>query len=420
MRGERERLLADEPTAFDDAVRIVREHVRPLEIEEVGLDAAQGRLLAERIVAREPVPPFDNSTVDGYAVRSADVKGASPASPIELTVVAEVMAGEARTPELGPGRAVRIMTGAPIPAGADAVVMLEWTEWTESRVRVARGVEPGRFIRRTGEDTAPGDVVFEAGRELGSADLGVLASLGVAVLPVRRRPLVAILVTGDELVAAHERLSPGKIRSSNNHSLAGQVREAGGVVLSLGVGRDDVRELAERIAHAPEADVLLTSGGVSVGDKDEIQRALLTLGFQKILWRVAASPGKPLLFGKLSRTLVFGLPGNPVSSMISFENFVRPVLRLLQGDPHPDRPRVHAVALEDISGPGARRHFARVRLSYGPSGYFVREVKPHGSGNLRSMVNANALGIIPESRGKVSRGETIEVIVLGRPDETAS
>jgi molybdopterin molybdotransferase len=312
------------------------------------------------------------------------------------------------------------MTGAPIPPGADAVVMLEWTEWTESLVRVTRSVEPGRFIRRTGEDTAPGQVVLEAGRELGGADLGVLASLGVTVLRVRRRPLVAILVTGDELVAAHEPLSPGKIRSSNNHSLAAQVREAGGVVLSLGMGRDDVRELAGRIARARSADVLLTSGGVSVGDKDEVQRVLDSLGFQKILWRVAASPGKPLLFGKLSRTLVFGLPGNPVSSMISFENFVRPVLRLLQGDPRPDRPRVRALAAEDISGPGARRHFARVRLSYGPSGYVVHDVQPHGSGNLRSMVNANALGIVPEGRGKVLRGETIEVIVLGRPDETSA
>jgi molybdopterin molybdotransferase len=251
---------------------------------------------------------------------------------------------------------------------------------------------------------------------LGAAEVGVLASVGKARVRVHRRPVVAVLATGDELLGVDEKLVRGKIRSTNDYSLAGQVREAGCEALLLGIARDDAADLAARIGRAQGADVLLTSGGVSVGDHDEVQEVLVREGFRKIFWRVASSPGKPLLFGTLGAAHVFGLPGNPVSSMVAFENFVRPFLRMLQGDRSPDRPKVSARAADEIKGPDSRRHFARVRVSYGSAGYVAREVRPHGSGNLRSMVNANGLAVVPEGSARIPEGGSVEVILLRNPD----
>jgi molybdopterin molybdotransferase len=404
------------PTPFDEAQRIVRGAASPLGVQQAGLADAWGRVLAERIVAPHAVPPFDNSMVDGFALRAADVAGASPGSPVELEVIGEVAAGDTGDVVISPGTAVRIMTGAPVPPTADGIVMLEWTLPSGSRVRVERETSPGRFIRRAGEDVRAGDVVLEPGRALGAAEAGMLASLGYTVVRVHRRPRVAILVTGDELLAVGEDLAPGKIRSSNNWTIAGQVREAGGEVEDLGIGRDDPRDLARRIGRAGDADVLVTSGGVSVGDHDEVQDVLVAAGLERLLWRVAASPGKPLLFGRLGAMLVFGLPGNPVSSMVCFENFVRPVLRILQGDARPDRPRARARLLEPMRGAESRRHFARVRVACAEGGFVAREVRPLGSGNLRSMVHANGLAIVPEGRAVAEAGESVAVMLLGPPD----
>jgi molybdopterin molybdotransferase len=401
---------------FDEAQRIVRGAAAPLGVQKVELADAWGRVLAEQVVARHPVPPFDNSMVDGFALRAADVAGASPAAPVELEVIGEIAAGDAGNVRISSGTAVRIMTGAPVPTTADGIVMLEWTAPAGSRVRVERETSPGRFIRRAGEDVREGEAVLEPGRTLGAAEVGMLASLGYTVVRVRRRPRVAILVTGDELLAAGEDLAPGKIRSSNNWTIAGQVREAGADVQDLGIGRDDPRDLARRIARAGDADVLVTSGGVSVGDHDEVQDVLLAAGLERLLWRVASSPGKPLLFGRLGAMLVFGLPGNPVSSMVCFENFVRPVLRILQGDGRPDRPRVQARLLDAIRGAESRRHFARVRVACDQGGFVAREVRPLGSGNLRSMVHANGLAIVPEGRAIAEAGESVIVMLLGPPD----
>jgi molybdopterin molybdotransferase len=415
--GERgRRLVADAPIPFDEAAARVRAESRPLPAETIALENAAGRVLAAGVTAPHPVPPFESSTVDGYAVRAEDVAGASADAPVELAAAGEVMAGDAGGASLAPGTARRIMTGAPVPAGADAVVMLEWTEVLTGRVRVERGVEPGRFIRRVGEDVRQGDAVLAAGTRIGAAELGVLASLGCTSFPVHRRPRVAVLATGDELLEAHEPLAPGRIRSSNSWTLAAQAREAGADVRDLGIARDDPGELARRLEAAGDCDVILTSGGVSVGDRDHVQAVLAELGFRRIFWRVTASPGKPLLFGRLGGALVFGVPGNPVSSMVSFENFVRPLLRRLQGDARPERPRVRATLADPIRGPKDRRHFARVRLSWGRDGFIAEEVRPHGSGNLRSMANANALAVLPEGVEARERGETVEVMMLGEPD----
>ncbi len=403
-------------TPFDEAESIVRAAVEPLGVQKVALADAAGRVLAEEVVAPHPVPPFDNSMVDGFALRAADVTGATAECPVELEVVGEVAAGDPGDVTFPPGTAVRIMTGAPVPAVADGIVMLEWTEMDGPRVRVGRETSPGNFIRRAGEDMKAGEVVLAPGQPLTPAHIGVLASVGKATVRVGRRPVVALLVTGDELLDVGDELVPGKIRSSNNWTIAGQVHDAGGEIDDLGFGRDDPRDLARRIGRVGEADVLITSGGVSVGDHDEVQDVLIAAGFERLLWRVAASPGKPLLFGRLGRTLVFGLPGNPVSSMVCFENFVRPVLRILQGDARPDRPRVRARLLAPIRAPQPRRHFARVRVAVAPDGFVAREVGPLGSGNLRSMAHANGLAIIPEGRAEAETGESVTVVLLALPD----
>jgi len=382
----------------------------------VALAEAYGRVLAEPVIATDPVPPFAGSMVDGFAVRVADVAGASEDAPVELRIIGDAMAGAAPPPAPRRGEALRIMTGAPAPEGTEAVVMLEWTEWREDRVLVKRPARAGQALRAAGEDVAAGTVVLEPGTVLGPAAVGVCASVGRPTLRVHRRPQVAILATGDELLAPDEPLTPGRIRSSNDWTLVGQVREAGALVASVGLARDDAADLRARLERGAQADVLLTSGGVSVGDRDLVQPVLTDLGFEKVFWRVAASPGKPLLFGRLGATLVFGLPGNPVSSSVAFENFVRPALRVLQGDARPDRTRAMARAAATISGPEDRRHFARVRITAGADGLVAHEVGPHGSGNLSSVMRANGLAIVPEGRARIEVGESAEVILLSAPD----
>lgn len=420
MTGRQRLEVGAPPIPFDEAIRRVRIEVHPLPSEQVSLEDAYDRVLATSLRAPCALPPFEASSVDGWAVRSEDVVSAREEAPVALDVIGEVTAGRALEAPIASGQAARIMTGAPLPAGADAVVMLEWTEWTDRRVFVRRAAATGRAVRRVGEDVGAGDEVLAAGRALSPADVGLLASLGITKVPVHRQPRVALLVTGDELLDAHEELRPGKIRSSNDWTLLGHLRAAGAIPQSLGIGRDDLADLARRIEQAHGADVLVTSGGVSVGDRDLLREALAVAGFSEIFWRVASSPGKPLVFGRLGDTLVFGLPGNPVSSLVAFENFVRPALRRLQGDAHPERARVLARVEERFSGSGDRRHFARVRLAYGPDGYRVREVGPRGSGNLFSMVMANGLAIVPEGRKLVEAGETVEVIVLGAAETDAT
>jgi molybdopterin molybdotransferase len=415
MSGLR-RLELDPPIPFDEAVARVKAALRPLGGESIALAEAAGRVLAENVDAEDAVPPFDNSMVDGFAVLASDVASATPEHPVELTVSGEAMAGGGEITPVRSGTAVRTMTGAPLPPGADSLVMLEWTSSDERRVLVERPTAPGRFVRRAGEDMAPGDRVLEAGARLGPAAIGVLASVGRERVLVGRQPRVAVLATGDELVDLGEPLTPGRIRSSNNWTLAGQAREAGARVQPLGIARDEDADLHARLDLADGADVLLTSGGVSVGDRDRVQDVLRARGLEPVFWRVLSSPGKPLLFGRIAGMLVFGVPGNPVSSMVAFENFVRPSLLALQGFRGPSRPRVRARLTARIAGPEDRRHFARVRVSWVGEEFIADEVHPHGSGNLRSMLHANALAVLPEGVGAAEPGERVDVILLGDPD----
>lgn len=406
------RLDPEEILPFDEAERIVLEATPKISTESVDLDSAYGRVLGQTITANDSIPPFDASMVDGFAVRSADVARASVATPVELTIAEQIPAGSTPQRAIEGGKCARIFTGSMLPPGADAVVMLEWTSWNDGLVRVDRAAQAGQHVRRAGEDVRAGDRVLDPGVALRPQEVGLLASLGYAKVTVAKRPQVAILMTGDELLDPGEPLVPGKIRSSNRYTLAGQIRDAGGVVRDLGTARDDPSEIERALRPAQSADVVITSGGVSVGDHDEVKEVFERLGMKRLFWRVAASPGKPVLFGQWQNAVVFGLPGNPVSSMISFECFVRPLLRRMQGDRLPERPRVCAKLEEPIRGSGARRHFARVHVRREGESFLAVEVGPKGSGNLRSMVHANGLAIIPEGTEAKPAGSMVEVMLL--------
>jgi len=373
--------------------------------EVIPLDAGLGRVLAEDVRATLDVPPTDNSAVDGYAVRSDDI----PASGTrELTVVAELAAGAVFEATLGPGEALRIMTGAPIPAGADTVYPQELVERAGRVVRIPGGA-PGANVRHRGEDVRAGTVVLPAGVALRPQELGVAASLGLPQLLVRQKPRVAILSTGDEVAEPGHARKPGQIFDSNRFSLHGLVEAAGGEPTDHGIVPDLYDVLHARLrAAAATADVVLTSGGVSVGDHDLVKAVLQEAGGIDF-WQVAMQPGRPLAVGRIGPALFFGLPGNPVASMLTFHLFVRPALWKLGGRRELFPPRFHAVAMEAMSKKAGRREFKRGILSYAGDRWEVRTTGPQGSGILTSMTLANCFVVIEEERGDVAAGETVSV-----------
>lgn len=386
----------------------------PLRPVTVPVAAAAGRAAAAAVTAEVCVPPFDNSAMDGFALRSADTVRA----PVTLEVVGTVAAGQAPDAEVGPGQAVRIMTGAPVPAGADAVVMVERTVTRDGgrRVEVQSGVAAGTALRRAGEDLRPGDAVLAAGDVVTPGLLGVLASLGVAELAVFPPARVGVLSTGDELVEPPAPLRPGQIRDSNRPTLLALVASAGCDVVDLGVVADDEAALTTAFRHgASSCDAVVTSGGVSMGDFDLVKVVLDRLGDMRWM-QVAIKPAKPLAFGTLAGTPVFGLPGNPVSSMVSFELFARPALRRVMGFPPPaaDRPVVPAVVDEALRRRvDGKTHFVRVVASMGDDGrYRVRSAGGQGSHQLRAMAAANALAVLPDGEG-AEAGQVVEAMLLG-------
>lgn len=407
--------------------------VRPLPAEPRPLLAALGCVLAEEVRAPLDQPPWDNSAMDGFAVRAADIAGASEAAPRVLRVVDDIAAGGAPSRPIAEGEASRIMTGAPVPAGADSVVRVEHTDGgrglgtAEARVRVFSAADAGRNIRRRGEDLRAGDVVLGTGTRLGAAALGVAASAGQRQLSVVRPPRVAILATGDELVDVdrfEEVLTGRKIVSSNSYTLAAQLREIGAEVHDLGIARDDPREIRERLEAAHDCDAILTSAGMSVGEHDHLRAVLREMGGQVAFWRVRMRPGSPFGFGRvgaLKDAPWFGLPGNPVSSMVTFEVLVRPALLRMAGHAAVFHPTL-AVRLEDPypAQPGLT-HFVRVRLraaADGPPRAVLTGAQ--GSGILTSMAAADALLVVPETRAGAAAGDTLTALLLGgaplRPD----
>ena len=398
-----------------------------LEPEEKPLLDALGQVLAEDVRATFDIPPLDNTAMDGYAVRAADTAGASESSPVLLRVIGELAAGYVFDGEVAPGTAVRIMTGAPIPRGADAVVPFEETDDASAapefgkfakgrdEVRVLKGAASGANIRRAAEDVSAGTPVLPEGSELGPAQIGLLASLGRAAVRVYRRPVVAILSTGDEVIEPGRPLGPGQIYDSNAYSVSAMVTEVGGIPRRLGIAADTVEALTAKLRQGLDADMLITSAGVSRGDYDVVKDVLAKEG-QVDFWTVRMRPGKPLAFGAFPsgerRVPHIGLPGNPVSSMITFELFGRPAIYTMLGKSGWERPRVRAIAEERIENADARRVYARAILSQRDGRYYASLTGPQGSGILTSMALANALAIVPEDVPAIEPGDEVECIVL--------
>ena len=394
-----------------EALERVLSGVPVLGAESVTLAEARARVLAEPVVAAREIPPWDNSSMDGYALRAVDTVAASADRPVVLQVVGEVTAGRVAVRALGPSEAYRILTGAPLPPGGDAVVPQEDVHRDGARVTVRKAVEVGAYVRPRGEDIRPGDRILEPGTVLRPAALGVLAALGHARVTVHRRPQVAILSTGDELVDPQAPLGPGQIPDSNSYTISGLAADAGAVPTSLGIARDRREELIERLRAGLQADVLVSSAGVSVGDRDFVREAVEALGARIDFWQVNMRPGKPLTFGRIGECLFFGLPGNPVSSMVTFELFVRPVLRRLGGYRVLNRPRVRARALEPIDNPGSRPGYLRVHLEPGVGHLGARPTGQQGSAILRSMLLADGLAVVPGDT-KIPKGGEVDVILL--------
>ena len=370
-----------------------------------------GYVLAEGLSATENIPPFDNSAMDGYAVRAADVQNASQENPAVLSVVETIAAGHAPTKQVREGEAARIMTGAMMPTGADAVVMQEVTREENSEVKIFEGVKKYENIRFTGESVKVGAVVMKKGKHLRPPEVSMLASLNCAEVLGHRKPTVAIVSTGDELTPLGASLEPGKIRDSNRYGLYAQVEEAGGIPIDMGIARDDEAE-TERIFRAAlsEADALITSGGVSVGEHDIVKNVLEKLG--KInFWRVAMKPGKPQAYGIADGKPIFGLPGNPVSSLVVFELFVRPALLKMAGHRDLLRPTFKAVLSESITNRDGRVNYMRAILKESDGQYTAETTGPQGSGILHSLVLANGLITIPAGV-TLGAGETVDAQFL--------
>jgi molybdopterin molybdotransferase len=384
--------------AATDAIARILARVRRLGAETVPLDEAYGRILAEDLVARVDVPPWDNAAVDGYAVRSGDLVGDATLLRVNETVTA----GRVASMPVLPGTATAVMTGAPIPDGADAMVMVEDTDGGTSIVRVSGRARPGQHVRRRGEDTSAGARILDMGTRLSAAKVGYAAAVGVAAVPVVRRPVVGLLATGDELVPPGRPLGPGQIYASNSATLAGLVRDLGGVPVDLGVAADDLGSLiaAFDLASRRGLDVLVTTGGVSVGTHDFVKDALAAVGGELAFWKVAMKPGKPLAFGWMGDMPIFGLPGNPVSCGVNFHEFVAPYLRTAMGSSRVFLPIVDATAAEDIAEKPGRLSLVRVILEEGPDGWTCRAAGSQSSGVLGAFARAHGLLLLaPESTG---------------------
>jgi molybdopterin molybdotransferase len=408
--------------SVDQALGKVLEHIAVLEAEERPILDCLGQVLAEDVFSAINIPPLDNSAMDGYAVRSADTKGAGPKSPCLLHVIETVAAGAVASSGVVPGTAIRIMTGALIPEGADGVVRFEDTDESErggnpAEIGVLIEVKPGAEVRRAGEDIAAGSLVLTKGTALRASEIGVLASLGCPRVKVVRRPVVAILATGDELVDINKPLSSGRIYNSNSYSLAALVKRYGAVPKMLGIALDNEDLLLSKLRRGFEADMVLTSGGVSLGDYDVVREVLAKQG-EIVFWRVREKPGKPLVFGLLKGRggtkdiPFFGLAGNPVSAMVNFELFVRPAILKMMGRQNLNKPTVKAVVEGAIENTDGRRVFTRVMVQKRGGGYFARLTGPQGSGILTSMALANGLAIVPEDKPGVKPGDEVEVMML--------
>lgn len=397
--------------SVEEARERIVSNFQPLSAEDVSLGVALGRVLAADAIASESLPPFANSAMDGYAVRSADTLGASQSAPRRLRLIGEVPAGRVYEGSVAAGETVRILTGAPLPDGADAVLQQELTEADDGWVSFLAEAPTGNNIRYPGEDVRPGMLLVHKGAEVGPAEIALLAALGVQPVRVTRRPRVAILATGDELAALGETPLPGQIRESNSPYLVAAVARAGGEPWPLGIARDRAEELRTKLRQAQSADLILTSGGVSVGDYDLVKQILAEQGNINF-WRVRMRPGKPVAFGMLGETPLLGLPGNPVSAAVTFELFGRPAIRRMLGALQIERPVVEVVLAGADIRRADRRHFVRARLESRGGILTATTTGAQGSHIISSLRGATVLLVIREGEGIVRAGEHVEALLL--------
>jgi len=391
------------------AQQCVLEAVAAFGTEQVKLEQSLGRVLAEEVRANRDQPPYDISAMDGYALRSADLVNV----PATLEIVEDIKAGDMPSKTLASGQCARIMTGAPMPQGADAVIRVEDTEaLANNNVRINQAVKPGNDIRRLGENMRNGEVVLNPGTEITPGVIGVLATVKRAQVQVYRRPRVAILSTGNELEGLDEPVDPNKIPNSNSYALMGQVQALGIEPVLLGIARDDPDELARYLKRGLEYDVLLVSGGTSVGVHDYVRPTIEALGAQMLFWRVAMKPGHPVAFGKVGEKIIFGLPGNPVSSMVCFEEFVVPALRRMMGHARTHRRTLAARLTHNVKHQPGRTEFIRVLLAQDEGGYTATSTGAQGSGMLLSMARADGLAVLPAECNGLTAGSMVAVQLL--------
>lgn len=398
--------------SVEDALQTILGSVSPLGMEKVGILTALGRVIGEEIYAGRQIPPRDNSAVDGYALRVADTLGASEKNPAVLDIIEDLPAGSIPQKSVAKGQAARIMTGALVPEGADEVVPMENTKTENGRVSVFVTAIKGQNIRRAGEDVQLGEKVILKGEIIRPAHIGMLASLGRSFILVHQRPLIAIVSSGDELVDIDETPSQWKIVSSNSYSLAALIQESGAIPMQMGIARDRREDLIAKFMAAMRADLILSSGGVSVGDFDLVKDVMRQEGNRMHFWQVAMKPGQPLAFGALQKVPVIGLPGNPVSSMVSFEQFARPAILKMMGSENLFRRTIKARLTEEITKKPGKRHFIRGIIERTSDGYIARTTGGQGSGILKSMVKANSLIILPEEMTRATEGEEVTVQLL--------
>lgn len=415
--------------SVEQALDKILNNIDVLGEEERSILECLGQVLAEDVHSHIDVPPQDNSAMDGYAVRGTDIKGAGNRNPCILQVIDLVAAGDQPQKTVGPGTAVRIMTGAPIPLGADIVIPFEDTDEADRTVSssgfpreigIRLEEKLGANIRRAGESVRKGALILAKGSVIRPSEIGVLASLGRDKIRVIRRPLVAILATGDELTALGEPLATGKIYNSNTYSVGAQVTRDGGILKILGIALDNEASVADKIRQAMDADLLITIGGVSMGDYDVVKNVLAEQG-EMVFWQVRSKPGKPLAFGKIKRNVKdmpnpnlphLGLAGNTVSCMVNYELFVRPAILKMMGKKNLVKPAVEAISEDRIINDDGRRVFARVIVNKRDGQYYSRLTGPQGSGILTSMALANGLAIVPEDKQQVNKGDKVQVMML--------
>ena len=397
----------------NEAQKIILEKLQPLEPEKIPLLNAVGAVLQEDIYAKRDNPPADNSAMDGYALRFEDIASLDQKNPPSLKVVEDIPAGQKPSKSIHTGEASRIMTGALVPDGADTVVMVEDTEKKNGSVLILKPQKKGSHVRKQGEDFNKGALLLSKGNLVTSSNIPIIATAGCAKLSVNRRPVVAILSTGDELVDLDAKAEDHQIINSNTYLLASQVLESGAQPMVLGIVRDRKDDIKEKLKSADKADIIITSGGVSVGDYDFVKDAIQDLGSEIVFWKIAMKPGKPLTFSMLNKRPLFGLPGNPVSSFVSFEQFVRPTILKMSGHTDLFRKTIRATLTEDIKKKNdGRRHFLRSTLTYQNGNYVVTVLSGQGSNMLASLASANSLLIIPESETELKSGQQVEVQVL--------